>query len=192
MRARLQRALLTSALLAQGTPMLCAGDELGHTQGGNNNPYCQDSAVTWIDWAAVDTDLLAFTQRVIALRHQLLPFANQWYNGVADADGIYDLSWCNADGSVLQGDAWHQPMLRTLSCLIGKPGRSESHLLLLTNSSSNPETFALPRGEWQALLDTSHPRGLADWQAAGATPLPVVAHSMLLLQQISRHPSPKY
>jgi glycogen operon protein len=192
MRARLQRALLTSALLAQGTPMLCAGDELGHTQGGNNNPYCQDSAVTWIDWAAVDTDLLAFTQRVIALRHQLLPFANQWYNGVADADGIYDLSWCNADGSVLQGDAWHQPMVRTLSCLIGKPGRSESHLLLLTNSSSNPETFALPRGEWQALLDTSHPRGLADWQAAGATPLPVVAHSMLLLQQISRHPSPKY
>lgn len=124
MRARLQRALLASAVLAQGTPMLCAGDELGHSQGGNNNPYCQDSTITWIDWAALDTDLLAFTQRVIALRHQLQPFSNQWYKGIADADGVYDLSWWNADGSELQGHEWHQPMRRTLCCLIGKPGRS--------------------------------------------------------------------
>jgi glycogen operon protein len=139
--------------------------------------------LTWINWEAQDTDLLAFTQYLISLRHQLRPFANQWYSGVADAEGNYDLSWWNADGTALQGDAWHQPMQRTMGCLIGKPGRSRSPLLLLINSSSSPETFALPRGQWQALLDTSHPRGLAVWRAAGTTPVPIVAHSVLLLQQ---------
>ncbi len=183
MRSRLQRVLLTTLTLAQGTPMLCAGDEIGHTQNGNNNPYCQDSPLTWIKWESQDNDLLAFTQYLISLRHQLRPFSNQWYSGVADAEGNYDLSWWNSDGSVLQGDAWHQPMQRTMGCLIGKPGRSKSPLLLLINSGSSPETFALPRGQWQALLDTSHPRGLAVWRAAGTTPVPIVAHSVLLLQQ---------
>ncbi len=191
MRARLQRALLTATLLAQGTPMLCAGDEMGHTQSGNNNPYCQDNAITWLDWSAQDTDLLAFTQHVIALRHRLLPFANHWYSGIADADGVYDLSWWNVDGSALQGDAWHQPMQRALSCLIGKPGRAKSPLLLLINSGAIPVTFTLPRGQWHALLDTNHPRGQADWRAAGATPVPVVAHSLLMLQLIATRPLAK-
>ncbi|HOE40303.1 MAG TPA: glycogen debranching protein GlgX [Rhodoferax sp.] len=188
MRARLQRALLTTLLLGQGTPMICAGDELGHTQDGNNNPYCQDSPMTWINWQTVDTDLLAFTQYLISLRHQLRPFANHWYSGAADADGNYDLSWWNPDGSALQGDSWHQPMQRALGCLIGKPGRAKMPLLLLINSGASPETFALPRGQWQALLDTSHPRGLAVWRAAGTTPVPVVAHSLLLLQQTTTRP----
>jgi len=163
--------------------MLCAGDELGHTQDGNNNPYCQDNTLTWLNWEAQDADLLAFTQYLISLRHQLLPFANQWYSGIADADGNYDLSWWNADGSALQGDAWHQPLQRAMGCLIGRPGRCKSPLLLLINSGATPETFTLPRGQWQAMLDTSHPRGQAVWRAASATPVPVVAHSMLLLQQ---------
>ena len=147
--------------------------------------------MTWINWDNVDTDLLAFTQYLISLRHQLRPFANHWYSGAADADGNYDLSWWNADGSALQGDARHQPLQRALGCLIGKPGRSKSPLLLLINSGASPETFALPRGQWQALLDTSHPRGLAVWRAAGATPVPVVAHSLLLLQQITTRPYQK-
>ena len=191
MRARLQRALLTTLMFAQGTPMLCAGDEIGHTQGGNNNPYCQDNKLTWIDWENIDTDLLAFTQYLISLRQQLRPFANQWYRGVADAGGNYDLSWWNADGTALQGDAWHQPMQRTLVCLIGQPGCAKSPLLLLVNSGASPETFALPKGQWQALLDTSHPRGQAVWRAAGSTPVPVVAHSILLLEQTIGRPGPK-
>ncbi len=191
MRARLQRALLATLLLSQGTPMLCAGDEIGHTQEGNNNPYCQDNPITWMNWEVQDLDLLAFTQYLISLRHQLRPFSNQWYTGVADAEGNYDLSWWDADGTPLQGDAWHQPMLRSLGCLIGKPGSAKSPLLLLFNSGSSPETFALPKGQWQALLDTSHPRGQAVWRAAGSTPVPVVAHSILLLEQTIVRPSPK-
>jgi len=184
LRQLLQRALLATNLLAQGTPMLCAGDELGHTQDGNNNPYCQDNATTWIDWSHIDAELLAFTKHVISLRQRFLPFANAWYSGIADADGIYDLSWWNADGSVLQGSAWQLPQSRALGCLIGKPGAAGSPLLLLVNNADHAERFVLPRGQWQGLLDTSHPLGLADWQGAGTAELPVAAHSLLLLQQV--------
>jgi glycogen operon protein len=187
LRSQLQRTLLATTLLAQGTPMLCAGDELGHTQGGNNNPYCQDNAATWINWSAMDSDLLAFTQRVIGLRHQMLPFANQWYSGIANSDGVYDLSWLNPDGSALQNEAWQQPTAHALACLIGKPGRANSPLLLLSNASTVPVVFVLPQGLWQAVLDTSHPQGLARGTGATGTHLPVSAHSLMLLQQITRH-----
>jgi glycogen operon protein len=182
-RARLQRALLASTLLSQGTPMLCAGDEMGHTQGGNNNPYCQDSTITWINWAAQDADLLVFTQRVISLRHQLQPFVNQWY--AVAADGTQDVTWRSADGKMIQGEAWHDPKQRSLVCLIDKPGRTSSPLLLLINCGASPETFMLPKGQWQALMDTSHPQGLANWHAVGSTPAPVLAYSMQLLQQMN-------
>ncbi|MDD5029043.1 MAG: glycogen debranching protein GlgX [Rhodoferax sp.] len=184
LRGQLQRALLATTLLAQGTPMLCAGDELGHTQGGNNNPYCQDNATTWIDWKVKDTDLLAFTQRVIRLRHLLQPFANQWYSGVADARGVYDLAWHNPDGSALQGAAWQQGNRCALACLIGKPGRAKCPLLLLINGGAVTETFVLPRGQWQTLLDSSHPQGLADEHPVGGS-TPVAPHCLLLLQQAS-------
>ena len=182
-RARLQRVLLANTLLAQGTPMLCAGDELGHTQNGNNNPYCQDNATAWIDWSEPDADLLAFTQHVIGLRHRLQPFANRWYSGIADASGKYDVSWWNADGSMLQHDAWHESSARTLACLIGKPGRSTTPLLLLFNAGATEKTFLLPRGEWQALLDTSQPRGQSKLQGSGGMGMRVAAHSLMLLQQ---------
>ena len=192
LRARLQRALLACTVLAQGTPMLSAGDEIGHSQGGNNNPYCQDNPTTWIDWSEPDSDLLFFTQRLIALRHQLLPFASQWYSGVTDADGMDDLSWWQADGSALQGENWHRPMARTLTCLIGKPGRSVRPLAMLFNAGASAVAFVLPRGQWQAVLDSSHPRGLTYLTCSGGSSLEVAAHSLLVLQQISGKSSPVY
>jgi glycogen operon protein len=189
LRGRLKRAMLATMLLSQGTPMLSAGDELGHTQGGNNNPYCQDNATTWIDWAQADTDFLAFTQHVIALRQRLQPFANLWYTGVADADGVYDLSWWQADGSVLHADAWNQPMARSLACLIGKPGRSAQALLLLINAAAQGEVFVLPRGQWQALLDTCQTDGKTSFQTIGGGSVIVAAHSLMLLQAAATHQS---
>ena len=182
-RARLQRAMLANTLLAQGTPMLCAGDELGHTQLGNNNPYCQDNPTTWINWSAADNDLLAFTQHLIALRHSLQPFANQWYSGIADASGQYDVSWGNFDGSMLQGEAWHLPNVHTLACFIGKPGRTQTPLLMLFNAGARSAQFVLPRGHWKALLDTSHTRGQSDQQGSSGMGVRVAAHSLMLLQQ---------
>ncbi|WP_295958007.1 glycogen debranching protein GlgX [Rhodoferax sp.] len=181
LRGNLQRALLATTLLAQGTPLICAGDELGHTQGGNNNPYCQDNPTTWIDWAAADEDLIAFTRRVIALRHQALPFANHWYSGVADVLGLPDLSWLRGSGVPLEGDAWRDPQHRVLGCLIGKPGKAKAPLLLLVNAGNTVDPFQLPAGSWQVVLDTTHPRGLGSWSGKGKDIFPLPANSLILL-----------
>ena len=184
LRARMQRALLATTLLAQGTPMLCAGDELGHSQRGNNNPYCQDNEITWIDWAAADHDLVAFTARVLTLRQQTMPFGNHWYSGQADpgdAVGLPDLAWLQADGSPLQGDAWRDPTSHGMGCLIGKPGGAKTPLLLLINPEHADTPFMLPAGVWKALLDTSHPHGVAAWHGRGEVPYTVQAHSLVLL-----------
>jgi len=181
LRARLARAVLATNLLAQGTPMLSAGDELGHTQGGNNNPYCHDSPVTWIDWSAPDDDLIAFTARVLALRRVAQPFANRWYSGLTDPLGLHDLAWLTRSGQPLEGDAWRDPDDRVLGCLIGEPGRAAAPLLLLVNASAADAGFMLPAGVWEALLDTTHPRGLGGWHGQGEVELTVPAGSLLLL-----------
>ena len=180
LRGRLQRALLACALLSQGTPMLCAGDELGHTQGGNNNPYCQDNATSWIDWSAADTDLQVYVARVLELRRTAQPFANHWYSGLPNALGLYDLAWLEPDGSPLQGDAWRNTAARALGCLIGRPGRAAAPLLLLVNAGQAPQPFRLPAGVWQALLDSAEPHGRVRWHGQGEVAVEVAAHSLQL------------
>jgi glycogen operon protein len=181
LRKRLQRALLATTLLAQGTPMLCAGDELGHSQHGNNNPYCQDNPTTWIDWSHADEDLIAFTARVITLRRQLLPFGKSWYSGLTDPLGLHDLAWLQSDGSPLQGHAWQDAHAHVMGCLIGKPGLAKAPLLLLVNPEHRDHHFMLPAGVWQVLLDTSHPQGLGQWHGQGEVPFDLPAHSLVLL-----------
>jgi len=180
-RARLQRALLAVTLLAQGTPMLCAGDEGGHSQRGNNNPYCQDNETTWIDWAAADPDLTEFTAAVIGLRRQLLPFANRWYSGLTDPLGLHDLFWLDPHGQPLADSAWHDTNARCFACLIGQPGRARAPLLLLINGDEEERAFMLPAGVWQALLDSSHPRGINFWHGQGEAPFQLKAQSIVLL-----------
>jgi len=181
LRGRLQRALIATTLLAQGTPMLCAGDELSHTQRGNNNPYCQDNETTWINWAHADADLITFTARVIALRREAMPFANHWYSGLTDPLGLHDLAWLQPDGSPLQGLAWQDPSSHVMGCLIGRPGGAKAPLLLLVNPEYSDHPFMLPAGVWQAVLDTSHPRGLATWHGQGEVPFALQAHSLVVL-----------
>jgi len=181
LRGRLQRALIATTLLAQGTPMLCAGDELSHTQRGNNNPYCQDNETTWINWAHADADLITFTARVIALRREAMPFANHWYSGLTDPLGLHDLAWLQPDGSPLQGLAWQDPSSHVMGCLIGRPGGAKAPLLLLVNPEYSDHPFMLPAGVWQAVLDTSHPHGLATWHGQGEVPFALKAHSLVVL-----------
>jgi len=181
LRARLQRAVLATNLLAQGTPMLCAGDELGHTQGGNNNPYCHDSEITWIDWSRADADLIAFTARACAIRRAAQPFANRWYSGLTDPLGLHDLAWITRHGEPLQAEAWADPSSRVLGCLIGEPGRAAAPLLLLVNAEADDTTFMLPAGVWQVLLDTTHARGIGSWYGQGEVELALPAGTLLLL-----------
>jgi glycogen debranching enzyme GlgX len=181
LRGKLQRALLACTLLSQGTPMLGAGDESGHSQGGNNNPYNQDNPTTWIDWSTADTDLIAFTARVLALRRAAMPFDAHWYSGLTNPLGLLDLAWLEPDGSPLQGDAWHDPASRALGCLIGAPGHAKAPLLLLVNAGADDQAFRLPAGVWQAVLDSAEPRGGARWYGQGDVAIPVAAHSVQLL-----------
>jgi glycogen operon protein len=161
--------------------MLSAGDELGHTQHGNNNPYCQDGPVTWIDWSSADDDLIAFTARVIALRRLAQPFANRWYSGLTDPLGLHDLAWLTRAGEPLQAAAWALSDDRVLGCLIGEPGRAEAPLLLLVNATADDTGFMLPAGVWEVLLDTTHARGVGSWYGQGEVALPLPAGSLMLL-----------
>jgi len=183
LRARLQRCLLTSLLLAQGTPMLCAGDELGHSQAGNNNAYCQDNATSWIDWSRADTTLTAFTAHLLALRRQLLPLANRWYTGTFGVQGRQDISWLRADGRAMHGDDWHNPRHRVIGALIGSPGKAAAPLLLLVNGSAHDVAFTLPAGpRWTALLDSAQPTGRPAWAIdAAAASCPLSQRSVVLL-----------
>jgi glycogen operon protein len=153
-RARLQRALLATVLLAQGTPMLAAGDEMGHTQRGNNNPYCQDNGITWIDWARADEALLTYTAALVRLRAAWLPLEGHWYDGHADGRGVRDLSWHDAAGHALRPEDWHAPDGRALVLHIGKPQRAPAPLLLLVNAARTPTSVRLPVGRWRSVVDS--------------------------------------
>lgn len=179
LRAKLQRALMASTVLAQGTPMLCAGDEMGHSQHGNNNPYCQDNTTTWIDWTHTDTDLLAFATQLLRLRRTLRPLGSQWYTGKSDPSGRTDLSWFQSQGEAMHGAAWNEPGGGTLGCLIGKAGGTPQWLLLLVNPQTMDRRFVLPPGTWRALLDTAHNEPDADW--IGESTFNLSAHSLVLL-----------
>lgn len=180
LRGRLQRVLLATTLLAQGTPMLAAGDELGHTQGGNNNPYCQDNEITWIAWPAADDALIDYTARLIALRRTLRPFGNAWYDGSPDG-----LSWFEADGRPLDTAAWNDPSQRVLGCRIGKPGGGGPPLLLLFNGDADARRCTLPPGPWTLELDSAEPDG-STRRLIAATTIDVAAHSLALLASTPR------
>ena len=188
LRGRIQRALLATTLLAQGTPMISAGSELGHTQRGNNNAYCQDNEISWIDWAKADEQLIEFTARLITLRRERQPLADHWYTGLADARGVHDLAWFTPDGHPLEGDAWNRPHDRCLGVLIGKPGgRSNSvPLLLLVNAGNAQHAFALPAppvaGRWSMLLDTDQPTGVPASRESVGAELQISPRSLVLLE----------
>ncbi|MBX3670486.1 MAG: glycogen debranching protein GlgX [Rhodocyclaceae bacterium] len=179
-RGRVKRALLATVLLAQGTPMLAAGDELGHSQGGNNNPYCQDNATTWLDWSRADAGLIAYTARLARLRRAAGLHAECWYDGLPDRHGLPDLSWLDAHGDVIAHDAWHVPDRHVLGCLMGRPARCKAPLLLLINSHDVATEFSLPGGVWQVLLASAGEPAAAGWHE-GRRALPLPAHSLVLL-----------
>jgi glycogen operon protein len=200
LRARLQRALLATLLLAQGTPMLAAGDEIGHSQRGNNNPYCQDNAITWIDWSLADEGLCRFTARLLALRRQWLPMRPTWYTGLPDRRGLHDLSWLRRGGEALTEGDWTQSESRVLGAFIGAPGRGTRPLLMLFNAEPQHTDFKLPAGSWETLLDSvddalsDRATLAAEAITAHAGHFPLRERSMVLLAgpaQPSTHPSPR-
>lgn len=162
-RVRLQqrRALLAVVLLSLGTPMLLAGDEIGHSQNGNNNAYCQDNPTTWLHWAEADLALHAFVAQVIACRHELVAlYGVAWWQAAAsgDAGGTVAL-WLQPNGDPMTAVQWEQPQPAAMALTLGHMPQYPMACLLL-NPSDEPHTLHLPPGPWRLRVD-SHAGQLA-------------------------------
>ncbi|EKN3361504.1 glycogen debranching protein GlgX [Yersinia ruckeri] len=138
-RRACQRALLSTLLLSQGTPMLLAGDEHGHSQQGNNNAYCQNNILTWLDWSRADSALIAFTSGLIHLR-QKIPALTQdrWWQ---DSDG--NVQWLDYRGQAIDAAAWERRDQKWLQI------RLSQRWLVVINATDQPCEMTLPAGEWQ-------------------------------------------
>ncbi len=176
-RATRRRSMLATLFLSQGVPMLLAGDELGRTQGGNNNSYAQDNEVSWIDWAGADTELLAFVRRLIRLRARHPVFRRRrWFEGrpIHGAE-VHDMGWYRPDGSEMTDEDWSVGYARSLAVFLngesitatGPHGERivDDSFLAFFNAHREPITFVVPTGlggsQWVVEVDTStdHDRG---------------------------------
>ncbi|GAA4267104.1 glycogen debranching protein GlgX [Frondihabitans peucedani] len=154
-RGRQQRNLLGTLLLSAGVPMILGGDELGRTQGGNNNAYCQDNEVSWFDWASVDTDLLAFTTSLISLRRENPALRPLWFR-TAPADSLLrTVEVLAADAQAFEDEDWQDPENRAVTFVLGHQGADTFALLM--NAARNGVEFTVPEapfGEWELALSS--------------------------------------
>jgi isoamylase len=172
LRARQKRNFLVTLLLSQGVPMLLAGDEMGRTQAGNNNAYCQDTQVSWLDWglATVEQDLLQFTETLTGLRRDHPVFRRRRFFRGRDPDGqTGDIVWLTPDGEVMTDANWGASYAKSLAVFLNGEAISEpdprggkitdEKFLLLFNAHSNPLTFTLPEASyaagWEVVIDTA-------------------------------------
>ena len=179
LRARQRRTLIATLLLSQGVPMLVAGDEIGRSQRGNNNAYCQDNEISWVNWDISDEErqFLHFVQRMIALRrtHPIFRRSRFFIGRETNGGRIKDLAWFTPDGKEMSEQEWGQHFARSLGVYLsgeeleevderGNPIRDDDFLLLI-NAHHEPISFQLPRFRrndgWKCLMDTEFERGLA-------------------------------
>ena len=180
LRARQQRNFLTTLFLSQGIPMMLAGDEISRTQGGNNNAYCQDNEISWVDWssAAGERDLLIFTQKLARLRRRHPVFRRRrFFKGAFSGSGTGDLgadiAWLTPAGDEMTEEDWQASYAKSVAVFlngaaISEPGPrgdpvTDDRFLLLFNAGAEPITFTLPEsklsGDWEVAIDTVSPRG---------------------------------
>ncbi|OBI92688.1 glycogen debranching protein GlgX [Mycobacterium asiaticum] len=205
LRARQQRNFLATTILSQGVPMICHGDELGRTQNGNNNGFCQDSELTWIDWDNADADLMEFTRTVTALRAAHPVFRRRrFFTGAPvrrrGSQGIPDISWFRPDGSEMSDEDWDSGFGKSIAVYLnglGIPGTdargqriTDDSFVLCFNAHHEPIEFTLPPDEfganWQAVLDTSTATGQVEQEDAikPKGKITVAGRAMILLQQV--------
>jgi glycogen operon protein len=177
LRARQSRAMLATLMLSFGIPMLLGGDEMGRTQQGNNNAYCQDNEITWFDWAQPDADLLAFTKQLIALRKAHPVFRRNRFLAGAEAS---ELRWFTPAGAEMTGADWADPNALAIALYLDgsdDPDRAadgtwliDDDFLVLVNAWWEPLDFVLPdtrpQAGWQVEIDTHDPVSQAGPAAA--------------------------
>jgi glycogen operon protein len=195
LRERIKRNLMATLAFSQGVPMLTAGDEMGRTQGGNNNAYCQDNPTSWINWrlSATDCEMLEFTREVLRIARGLPMLRRRKYfsgRGV-ETSRIKDVTWLRFDGRELQIEDWTSVKTQSLGMLIhgglhdqtdelGEPLVGPMILLVL-NASNRSKLFVLPRirirGTWKEMVNTAQ----SSRRSVRADGLTVAPHSLALL-----------
>ena len=207
-RERQKRNLLLTLLLSQGVPMITAGDEMGRTQGGNNNAYCQDNELGWMLWNSMDDAdrrLLEFTREVLALRENHIVFRrSRFFHGdLIPGTEVRDVTWLSPDGSAMSGDAWNDAENRAMGILLsgqagerflteqGEPEPDDNFLILL-NAGPRRVTWTLPQTEerepWRLRISTAYEDGIPPHRRPVAGKLIVGGRTAVVLVQ---HRSPR-
>ncbi|MBW3561873.1 MAG: glycogen debranching protein GlgX [Actinobacteria bacterium] len=199
-RAKQQRNFLSTLMLSQGVPMLLGGDEIGRTQDGNNNVYCQDTELAWYRWEEADEELLGFTRRLIALRDEHPVFRRRrWFEGQSiRGTELTDIGWFRPDGTEMTDEDWQQGYAKSLGVFlngegIATPGPrgeriADDSFYLILNAWNEGLDFTVPKkigdGPWEVTLDTS--RGFTedeDDEVKSGDEVPVEARSVVLLRR---------
>jgi len=177
LRERQTRNFLATLMLSQGVPMLLAGDEFGRSQGGNNNAYCQDNEISWVDWdaAAAHPELMRFVQRMIRIRREHPVFRRRrYFQGRSIRGDVKDILWLNPEGHEMTDHEWTQEFARSMAVYLAGDSLVETdrrghalrddNFLLLLNAHHDAIDFMLPAihpgSVWQVVLDTSFAQGL--------------------------------
>jgi glycogen operon protein len=199
LRWQQMRNFLATLVLSQGVPMISHGDEVGRTQQGNNNAYCQDNELTWIDWDLTDTQkaLFDFTAELIHIRRaQPVLRRRKYFQGRAiRGGGVKDVAWLAADGHEMNDAAWNADFVRSLGMLLsgnaikevderGEPITGDT-LLILLNAHTGKVPFKLPAldadQQWQRLVDTADP-AVAQRLLKAGTRYPLEGRSVVVLK----------
>lgn len=197
LRKQQQRNLLTTLFLSQGVPMLVAGDEFGRTQQGNNNAYCQDNAISWLNWDDADQELLAFTQKLVALRTDHPAFRRRkWFQGQpVRGKGLEDIAWFLPEGTDMSDENW-DGFAKSLGVFLNGKGLHyvdpkgeqvfDENFYMIFNAHHEPVDYHMPgkifNKRWNKILDTSEDK-IEENLLAEKEVICVKGRSIVLLQQ---------
>ncbi len=198
LRARQQRNFLATMLLSQGIPMLLQGDEFGRSQGGNNNAYCQDNEISWVDWDDPDLELLGFARNLTRLRAEHPVFRRRRFfagRGGLQPGHRADIAWLRPDGTLMTDDDWPNTYARSMAVFlngaaIAEPGTrgervADDSFLMLFNAHHEDLDFVLPGASygslWASVIDTSDDTAATRPLISAGSEVPVRAHSLVVL-----------
>ena len=200
LRAKQKRNFLTTLFLSQGVPMIVAGDELGKTQQGNNNAYCQDNEISWIDWVNSDQTLLAYTRKLISLRKNHPVFCRRrWFQGQPiKGVGVEDIAWFLLDGTEMSEEDWTNGFAKSLAVFLNGKGLHtagwkgelvvDDNFYVIFNAHHEMLTFKLPSkkygNSWTKILDTCEGDIRAAKKFRARSNIKVEGRSIVVLQQM--------
>jgi isoamylase len=202
LRARQRRNFLTTMFVSQGVPMICHGDELGRTQHGNNNGYCQDNEMTWIDWSSADRELVAFTRRLGELRHAHPIFhRRRFFDGrpVRRSGGLPDIGWFQPHGEEMTDADWDSGFGRAVAVFLNGEGLrevdargqrlSDDSFFLAFNADADAIEFTLPEApfgeQWEIVIDTENPAPVATDAVPAGGVVKVGGRSVVVLRRMT-------